>query len=104
MTGTYEMRRRDLWDVLRRRKRSIRGALTLGLALVLAASLFRPMLYRASATITLDKLPPVVILSPPGFVSTTATSPEEQIAPFDVPGLVDLANGEPLKEAALGRL
>ena len=58
MTPTYEMRLRDLWDVLRRRRRIVLGALILGLALGLTASLFRPALYRASATITLDKVPP----------------------------------------------
>src|SRR5690349_8828344 len=100
MTGTYEMRLRDLWDVLRRRRLVVLGTVTLGVVLGLTAFLVRPSLYRASATITLDKVPPVVILSPPGFVSMTPTTPEEAIAPLDVPGLVELANGEPVKEVA----
>jgi succinoglycan biosynthesis transport protein ExoP len=104
MTTPYEMRLRDLWDVLRRRGRIVLGATTIGLALGLAVSLFRPTLYQASVTITLDKVPPVVVLGPPGFVSGPPEASADEIAFPGVPGLVELAKGQPLKEAVLARL
>jgi polysaccharide biosynthesis transport protein len=103
MTPAYEMRLRDLWDVLRRRRRIVLGASIIGIAMGLALSLLRPTLYQASATITLDKVPPVVVLGPPGFVSSPE-APADEIAFPGVPGLVEMANGEPLKEAVLARL
>jgi succinoglycan biosynthesis transport protein ExoP len=103
---TYELRVRDLWDVIRRRRRIVTGAMAIGLTLGLAAALFRPTLYRASTTITMDKVPPIVVLSQPGFGSTSPqSSPDQETAIFpDVPGLVDLANGEPTKQAVLAKL
>jgi succinoglycan biosynthesis transport protein ExoP len=104
MTTAYEMQLRDLWDVLRRRRRIVLGATTIGLVLGLAVSLLRPTLYQASATITLDKVPPVVVLGPPGFVSSPPEASVDDLAFPGVPGLVELANGAPLKEAVLARL
>ena len=104
MTRAYEMRLRDVWDVLYRRRSIVLGTIVVGLALGLVVSLIRPTMYRAAATVTLDKVPPVVVLGPPGFVSSPSEVSAAEIAFSDVPGLVELANSTALNEAAVARL
>ncbi len=104
MTKTYEMRLRDVWDILYRRRGVVLGTIAVGLALGMIVSLLKPTMYRASATVTLDRVPPVVLLSPPGFVSSPPEASAAEIAFPDVAGLVELANSAALNEAAVARL
>src|SRR5690349_20140340 len=60
---------RDYLDVLQRRWRIVLGAFVAALAAAVVVSLLMSPIYRASATVTTDKTPPVVLLDRPGEVS-----------------------------------
>jgi polysaccharide biosynthesis transport protein len=105
MKNAYEMRLRDILDVLRRRWRTVLWSSCVGLAAGAIASLLLPM-YRSSATVTMDKVPPMVELSPPGFVghSTEVPATAFAIEETGVSGLAELAKTATMQDSASARL
>jgi len=98
----YEMRLRDVLDVFRRRRRFAVSAFSIALAAgVLVSAFVRPP-YRASATITAAKTPPVVILEQPGVAGNANALPG--IGSPDVPTLVALVKSQTVRDDAIARL
>jgi polysaccharide biosynthesis transport protein len=103
MTGPYDMRFRDVIGILRRRRGFQRRALAVALGLGILISLLLPPVYRASATVTADKTPPVVLLDLPGFATGGVGAPFGVAAP-DVPTLAALARSQTVREKAIANL
>ena len=106
MTRTYEMRLRDILDILYRRRRVVLWFIAIGLGAGAIAALIIPPTYRASATVTIDREPPVVELSQPGFIgrASNAAAPTDDAAASDAAPLAELAKSATLHETALARL
>jgi len=98
----YEPRLRDVLDALRRRRRFIVRAVGVALGVGILGSVFVRPLYRASATITAAKTPPVVVLDQPGVA--TNVSALQGIGSPDVPTLVALTKSQTVRDDAIVRL
>jgi succinoglycan biosynthesis transport protein ExoP len=95
----YEMRFRDVLDVLRRRRAFIARTFAVCAALGLAASFDMRPVYRASALITSDKTPPVVVLDQPGYAGPGGPPPVG-VDGLDVPTLVALVKSDATRARA----
>jgi len=98
----YETRLRDVLDALRRRRRFIVRAVGIALGVGILGSVFVRPVYRASATITAAKNPPVVVLDQPG-VATNVSGLQGMGSP-DVPTLVALTKSQTVRDDAIARL
>ena len=104
MNRSSELSFRDILDILRRRREFQRRVMALALGLGILMSLFLPPVYRASATVTADKTPPIVLLDLPGFATAGVGAPPFGVAAPDVPTLAALARSETVRERAIARL
>ncbi|GEM_PF-6727391 len=95
----YEMRFRDVLDILHRRRGGIVRVFAVCTALGLVASFGMRPVYRASALITSDKTPPVVVLDQPGYAGPGGPPPVG-VDGLDVPTLVALVKSDATRTRA----
>ncbi len=104
MDRSYEMRFRDVIDILRRRRAFVCNVLVLALGLGALSTLLLQPVYRATVTITADKTPPVVLLEQPGGASGSGSTTVAGVGSPDVPTLVALARSGTVLDEAVARL
>lgn len=93
---------RDYLDVVQRRWRVIALVMVVTLAVASGMTLVVPPAYRASATVTADTSPPVILSEQPGGGSLFAGVTLE--APPDAPALAEVARSETVRDGAVARL
>lgn len=106
MDRSYEVRFRDVIDILRRRWVFVRNVLLVALGLGALSTLLLQPVYRATVTITADKTPPVVLLEQPGGASGSGSTvgTVAGVGSPDVPTLVALAKSQTVQDDAVVRL
>lgn len=97
-----DMSLRDFADVLRRRRRIIVWPFVIALGLGTVASAIVPPVYRASATVSAAKVPPIVVIDHPGFATDLAEHTDVGLS--DVFTLGELAKSETVRDGAIARL
>ncbi|HKV45921.1 MAG TPA: polysaccharide biosynthesis tyrosine autokinase [bacterium] len=103
MTKGYELRLRDIVDVVYRRRQWVLRALLIGLGLGAMAALVVPPVYRASTIITQDKVPPEVVLNQPAFGPTDPNAEAQAMSP-DLSTLAELVRSDTVLQGAQARL
>ncbi|HLW60015.1 MAG TPA: polysaccharide biosynthesis tyrosine autokinase [bacterium] len=103
MTKSYELRLRDIIDVVYRRRQIVLRALLIGLGLGMVAALAVPPVYQASTIITQDKVPPGVVLNQPAFGPTDPNAEAQAVSP-DLSTLAELVRSDTVIQGAQARL
>jgi len=102
MNRPYQIGLRDVLDIVRRRRAFMLQVLVAGVGLGALVSWVVQPAYRASATITADKMPPVILLDQPGLAGQNLAT--LGVASPDLPTLVALVKSATVHEHAVARL
>ena len=104
MNRPYQLGLWDVLDIVRRRRTFILRVLAVGVGLGALLSWAVHPVYRASATITADKMPPVILLDQPSLAGQTVGTPLLGVASPDLYTLVALVRSATVHDHALARL
>jgi polysaccharide biosynthesis transport protein len=104
MNRPYQLGLWDMLDIVRRRRTFILRVLAVGMGLGALLSWVVHPAYRASAMITADKMPPVILLDQPSLAGQTVGTPLLGVASPDLYTLVALVKSATVHDHALARL
>lgn len=106
MRPGYAMNLRDILDMFARHRSFILRWTAIGLGLGVVIAIALPPVYQAAVTVNVDKVPPVVVLGPPGFNEQSPSILPDNSEPGsrDAPTLMEIAKGVAVHDAAVAHL